>query len=210
MNDEIIAKINGIAATTPIDEAHVQHLFTLVRKLTERVPEAHTSSYSLLKFYCDWTVHSKIDRSREGALVIQRIHNTILNSLSDTIEDVASELTATLSLSETRNQLNDIIHQFGGSQNTFSEIRWNEVVPILLEIISHCELEIGSSTKLTKTQKAIQAKPLKGSSVVTTLSIIKVPTAMFGLNAPKEQKTFCMLINTTDTTKFIVPIIRSI
>lgn len=210
MTEEIIEKINSIAARLSLEEAHVQHLFTLARKLIERVSVGDRPNYAVLKFYCDWTLHSEIDRSEVGALVLSRIHKIILDNLRKTDNSgMAHDLTNALSLNEARTQLNTLIFQSGGSSNVFSITKWNEIIPILAEIISRCTLKIGSHSKLLKILQLIKSQPLKGASVVEELSIVKIPGVILNPNASREEVTYYFLINTSDTTKFVVPLVKA-
>lgn len=209
MKSEIIEKINDIISHTSLDEAHVQHLFTLSRKLIEKTPEVKRKKFSLLKFYCDWTLHSKIDNSKEGALIVARIHDTIYSYLKlGSSKGLTNDLNSVLSFSKVRSQLNNLIFKSGGSRGIVSLKRWNEIVIILAEIISHCSLEICKKPKFSKILSAIHATPLKGASVVESLSVIKIPKNAFDKTASSNEITFNLLIETTDTTKFVVPLVK--
>lgn len=90
------------------------------------------------------------------------------------------------------------------------EAKWCMIVPILMEIISHSPLKIASKrSKLAKWYRSIRSRPLKGTSVVEELSVVKVWSAMFNEKAPSGEITYCLMLNTTDTTKIITPLIRS-
>lgn len=84
MNVEILAKLENVLTTSSLGEADVQHLFTLARKLIENVPKPDRPKYALLKFYCDWTLHSEIDRSETGAEILAKIHHIFANHLKKT------------------------------------------------------------------------------------------------------------------------------
>lgn len=208
MTDEIIVKLDYIASHQ-LEEARVQHIFTLARKLIERLPDVEHINYALLKFYCDWTMHSQIDKSKEGALIISRIHDTILDHLSRKDNtDMADDLSRVLSLEELRNQLNNLISRSGGNGETFDKPKWNEAIPILMEIISQTTLKIGKFPWLSKILAKITSQPLKGTSIVEELSITKIPSLLINPKADKGDITYCFFINTTDTTKFIIPVTK--
>ena len=80
MHAEILNKISRLIAS-PMREADVQHLFTLARKLIDKVPRSDRQQFSLLKFYCDWTMHPDIDRSETGASILADTHNIIADLL---------------------------------------------------------------------------------------------------------------------------------
>lgn len=208
MKLEIIEKINSIVSHSSLEESHVQHLFTLARKLIEKMPETERKNFSLLKFYCDWTLHSKIDNSKEGALIVAGIHNTIARHLKlDNNESLINDLNSVLSFGKVSDQLNKLILESGGGSNLINLEKWAEIVAILAEIISHCPLEIGKKPRFSRILEAIHAQPLKGTSGVERLSIIKIPKTAFDQTASADEITFNLLIDTTDTTKFIVPLV---
>ena len=196
-----IEKIESIASRATLEESHVQHLFTLTRKLIERVPKAERSDYSLLKFYCDWTLHTEIDRSKEGESILAQIHNILKKTDNTTIE---TDLTNALSLDTARDQINKIISRFGGKSKTFSQTKWSKIIPILAEIISHCPLKFGKSSKILK---SLKEQPLMGTSVVEKLEIIKVSSSNFKQTAPAGEMIFCFSIG-TDTTDIIVRLVK--
>jgi hypothetical protein len=208
MDDEVIDKIRRAIAAIPLREPDVHHLFALARKLIERVPSAARGTYSLLNFYCDWTLHSEIDRSEAGAKILARLHEIIADHLKKADNStLITDLSRALSLSEVRGELNSLIARYAGGTDAISTATWRRMVPILLEIISHTPLKIGSkNAKLKKLATQIRARPLKGKSVVEELAVAKVASTMLKRNAPPNEITYCLMFTTTDTTKLIVPI----
>jgi hypothetical protein len=77
MDDEIVLKIQRTIATSKPEEAHVAHLLSLARKLIERVPAIQVRQFPVLKFYCDWSLHSKIDRSEAGGTLLAKLHDIV-------------------------------------------------------------------------------------------------------------------------------------
>jgi len=212
MTSEILDKLEKIKQTDKLKESDVQHLFVLARKLIERQSENDRVNYAILKFYCDWTLHSSIEHSEEGALLLSRIHSIILTHLKKTDNSsFAVDLTATLSLENVRNQLNQVISNSAGYSDMFTTKKWAEVIPILAEIISQCPLKMDTKIKkLSKIKQLLQIQPLKGTSVVEELSIIKIPNQFKFLDQhqPETSLNFCFMIKTTDTTKFITPLAK--
>lgn len=209
MTDEILEKIKNIASSS-VEEARIQHLFTLSRKLIERVSDNERKEYGLLRFYCDWTMHSEIDRSKEGALILFMVHNTIHSYLKKKDNTgLINDLIAILSLEALRIQLNGLIAKFGGNSEVFSKDKWSEILPALLEIISRIPLKIGQYPRLSKISESIHSKPLKEKSVVEELSIAKGAKSLINTLASSDELIFYLVITTTDTTKFVIPILES-
>lgn len=213
MNNEVIQKIENIARAQ-LTESQVSHLFVLARKLIERVPKQNRSNFALLKFYCDWTMHSEIDRSKAGAQIIERIHNIIYNHIKKKDNaNLLPELGSTLSMNTAREQLNQLVNQFrtlnvyDENQNLFSETRWRELIPLWAEIVTHIPLRINRERKnLLNILDAIIKYPLKGTSVVDEIKIVRLPREVFPDSKIEYQQIFCFMITTTDTTHIIAPL----
>jgi hypothetical protein len=206
MDNEVIEKIRQAVTATPLREADVHHLFALARKLIERARSPAT--YALLNFYCDWTLHSEINRSEAGGRILARLHDIIADNLKNTDNArLIAELSGALSLGDVRNELNGLIAQHTGIVETVSVARWRMMVPILLEIISHTPLKIGANNaKLKALARQIRTRPLKGESFVAELAITRVASRLLKNNAPANETTFCMMFTTSDTTKLVVPV----
>jgi hypothetical protein len=206
---EVIPKITAIAEVTNPSEGDVQHLFALGRKLVERLPEPERPSFGLVKFYGDWTVHTKIDRSRVGAGVLQRVADIVFDQLKKTDTDrMVRELTDALSFEKVREEINRLVEHFGGPAKVFGHAQWRAVVLHLVEIISSTPLMIADEKRFRAFKAAIDARPLKAASVVESLQVIKVPTSTFDTTAPAGEITFCIMITTTDTTRIVVPLAK--
>lgn len=210
MTDEIIEKLRTLQQKQTLEESRIQHLFVLARKLIEKQPQNNKVHYALLKFYCDWTLHPGIEHSEEGALLLSRMHDTILIHFKKTNNSsFAKDLTTTLSLENVRNQLNELIFKSGGSPDMFTRQNWEEIIPILAEIISHCPLKIDIKyPKLLKIKQLIKSQPIKGTSVVEELAITKILNKHQFLDSRKSETEviFCFRIKTTDTTEIITPL----
>ena len=127
---------------------------------------------------------SPVHGSKEDALVLARIHDVIHAHLKKSDNsDMVADITAALSLEKVRQQLNQLISE---SLETFNKARWNEIIPVLAEIISRNKLKIGRTSRLSKILQRIKSKPLKGTSVVDELSIIKVRSDCFGASKKKR------------------------
>ena len=209
MDDEVIQKIRRAIRAAPLREANVHHLFALTRKLIERVPAAARPTYALLNFYCDWTLHSEINRSEAGAKILARLHEIVADHLKKTDNStLMSDLSGALSLGQVRDELNTLIARYNGPTEAITTRMWGQIVPILLEIISHTPLEIApKNAKLKKLAQEIRTRPLKGKSVVEELSIAKVASTLLNRKAPANEITYCLMFTTTDTTKLIAPIV---
>ena len=213
MRHEMLSKLRTLIGKHSLSESEVQHLFTLARKLIEDLPQIHRQNYTLLKFYCDWTLHREIDRSVEGAQILAHVHSIIIDHLRKQDNSAfAAELTDALSLERVREQINTLLtHTDNGyASTTLDESKWRRIVPIVAEIISHCPLKIGRKTpNLNTFLQSIRSRPIKGSSVVEQIMVAKIPTSYFNHGADPSELIYCFVITTSDTTKIITPLVKS-
>jgi hypothetical protein len=176
MDDEIVFKLGRTISASPLNEPAVQHILVLARKLTERVPALQIHKYPLLKFYCDWTLHSKIDRSEAGGQVLAQLHKIIADEIEQPgdLGKFTQSLSAAMSLGQVRADLNEIVRQFGGPHETVTMKRWPEMARTIAEIISNVPLGLdGGGSKLRAIAQGIQSSPIRGGSNVTSLAIVR-------------------------------------
>lgn len=120
----------------------VQSLFNNIRVLLEH--ESKRESYPNLAFYCDWSVHSKIDRNNYLYPILENI-NVLLHKAD---VDYVEGLVKALNTERLRSELN----QFLVDHNFFliaciDEKRWNAFLLVLFETlldkpIKYPEIEI--------------------------------------------------------------------
>ncbi len=164
-------------------------------------------NYSLLKLYCDWTMHPDIDRSNAGAEILATAHQIIADHLTRSNNaGFASDMTSALSLSTVRMQFNSLLEQFGAHSEMISTHVWAQIVPHLAEIVSHCPLKLDmANKKFAKFVAGMKSRPLKGTSIVEELMVAKIPSTTFDPKAAADQLLYCIVITTSDTTRFVVP-----
>ena len=80
MEDSIIDKLKKFLADHDpiIEECHVVYLIVEIRKLLDRM-EGSTGRFQILRFYCDWALHTEKNRRIDViASIVQGIEDTIL------------------------------------------------------------------------------------------------------------------------------------
>jgi hypothetical protein len=73
-----IDTINQLIIENKFDNSIVVHLLTLIRKEIEVLIVSDKESFDVLKFYCDWALHTVIDRSKSGSSIIANINRTLV------------------------------------------------------------------------------------------------------------------------------------
>lgn len=211
MKNEIVEKIKKILAGPAIDESHVTHLFTLVRKLLEQQSVEDRNKFQLLEFYCNWILHHRIDRSEQGAMIVERIHQVVIDHMAKKDNSaMASDLTAVLSFDALGKQLDDFLFQYADGQK-IETATWIAVVPILAEIISSCPVTISPNRGgiLKQLLEKIRLQPINDRSVVQEVAIVKISSTVYFPNQTPSVGIFCLMVTLSDTTKIIAPINRS-
>jgi len=210
MTNEILEKIERIIRTPLPSESDINHLFTLIRKLIERLRGSDKRNFALLKFYCDWVLHSEIDKSSEGAMIIERVHAIINDHMRrNDSGQIPADLTAALSLNEVRSQLNNLLQlSEPGIGLSVDNEQWRVIIIQLVEIISHCPLRIDKSKWwLTEILDKITAKPIKDKAIVEEVAVIKISKQVFSPRAKEDELVYCIMLTLSDTTHIIAPLI---
>lgn len=210
MKNEIIEKIRVILTGPIIGESQVSHFFALVRKLLEGLSRPERDQYPLLGFYCDWALHTKIDRSEHGAAILERVHKVVIAHMAKKDNStMAEDLSAVLSFDALGVQLNDFLYLYADLQK-IEEVDWIGIIPILAEIISSCPVTISPERGgvLRQFMNRIISQPIKDGSVVQEIAIVKISSAVFFPNQTPVTETFCLKLTLSNTTKIIAPIMR--
>jgi hypothetical protein len=77
MKDELIFKIQGVLSQPITQEMQVVYLLVELRKLMDR--EAYQDS--VLRMFCNWVVHTKLERRAEGSEIILTEFDEIITGL---------------------------------------------------------------------------------------------------------------------------------
>lgn len=210
MKNEIIEKIRTILAGPAIGESQVTHLFALIRKMLEGLSRPERDQYQLLGFYCDWALHTRIDRSEQGAAILERVHQVVIDHMTKKDSStMPNDLSAVLSFDTLGIQLNEFLRLYADGQK-IEETDWVGIIPILAEIISSCPVTISPKRggALKQFMDRIRLQPIKDGSVVEEIAIVKISSAVFFPNQTPITETFCLKLTLSDTTKIIAPIMR--
>ena len=134
--EEIIEKLGGFFRAHPqfADESEVVYLFVEIRKLIDK--EGSSQKYSLLKFYCDWSVHSRKDKiTDEIRSVMNTVYEEFLQSRS-----LKTEFTMALfnfvGMSALKHELSSFLVEHSLDVDFLEEKNWNQnVLPLIHSIL---------------------------------------------------------------------------
>ena len=134
MKEEIIKKLES-ALDEPIEkEKDVVYILAEIRKLLER--DDKKSKYSVLNFYCNWVLHSVIDKVEPE---IQKLLEEIKRD-SHSSDHNRAILEKMLDSELLQKDLQKFVNDFSIGRNF--EANWVAIKKLLIDIISDCPLKI--------------------------------------------------------------------
>ena len=215
MENDIIEKIHKIVEGAGIQsESEVSHLMSLFRKIIEHLPENERRKYFILRFFCDWTLHIKIERSIAGIEILNRL-NEILVEVKDATDNnvIITKIFEAVSFGSLCNEMSNLLNHLGLPSNlTLERNQWRQFLGFLVEIILDCPLKFPDKKrgKVKEIYDKIVGNPLRNDMWVTELSIIKIDNQTLcrkikGEKIPIGFPKIHLNILTSNTTRIIVP-----
>lgn len=133
---EIIEKLNSFLSKNKTfnEECQVVYLLVEIRKILEHDNE---TGYKLLRFFCDWTVHTKKDRKMEGIIEIVTKIDSLISSVDKITTEQNEQILKFLEMNELRKELS----QFLTSRSLPNDLgkdnhNWSIFVDILAQVLS--------------------------------------------------------------------------
>ncbi len=116
------------------EECEVVYFMVEIRKIMEH---DNDSKYKLLRFFCDWTVHTKKDRSMSGIIDIVNEIDRLISSVDKITTLQNEQILKFLEMNELRKELS----QFLTSHSLPSDLckddhNWSTFVDILAQVLS--------------------------------------------------------------------------
>ena len=143
---EIIEKLDKELRRDIKEECQVVYILSRVRKILEI--KNQNEKYKLLKFYCNWTLHSKLDRKSTTVLLKNLFEQDIdcKKVGKENARLLISKHSDFFKLSNLRQELGGFIKD-NDLQFDWITKNWSPFIKILLEIIKECPI-IFDSDKL--------------------------------------------------------------
>ena len=156
MKDNIIEKIKAILQKHPYTESQICHLMVLIRKRIEHIPKDEQKKYQILKFFCDWVLHVKIDRSEISKNILKTIRQCINESEKrlhdlDFQEKSRNKIREAISIEKLYNEMLLFFKQFNLPLKPISNLTiWQKILKLLKVIIRDCPLQLTQNTIVTE------------------------------------------------------------
>jgi len=134
MTPEIVRKLNNfLDAHDPFkEECEAVYLMVELRKLLDR--EHRRDQFSLVRFYCDWTVHTYKDRGQAAIMsIMEKLNQSLSNGSSYPTEDTFTFF----SLSELRKEMSDLFRTHGlRIELCQDDSHWTHFVDVFVQVLA--------------------------------------------------------------------------
>lgn len=208
MKTDIERKIENIVQKENIlSESEVSHLLVLVRKHLERTRD---SEFSVLKFFCDWSMHIEINRSLPALEILRKL-NAVINELKRTPDNkqLIDRITEVISFQVLKQELTAFFGSIGIQDELFFN-KWRSFVQTYTNIVLDCPLVLPSSPRNKRQKliiKEIVENPIKEGAWVIGFYLTTLRNSFFlGGIKPIKGKSLCLVLATKDTTRIVVPL----
>lgn len=140
MQVDIVSKLNDLFLLKAIkgediSEPETLYILAQIRKLSERLSDEECEKYSTLLFYCDWALHTKLDRRPVRKILEYLGENWVLGWGSNGKEAFFGFVTF-------REELESFLKEFGISTEVTTERdEWFEFRKNLIQILIDAPLE---------------------------------------------------------------------
>lgn len=117
------------------EECEVVYLLIEIRKIMEHDNE---SRYKLLRFFCDWTVHTKKDRQMEGIIGIVKKIDELVSSVDKITTEQNEQILKFFEMKELRDEFSQFLlnHSLSNILCTVDN-NWSTFVDILTQVLSN-------------------------------------------------------------------------
>jgi hypothetical protein len=132
---EIVDKLNRELQKDICEECQIVYILSKIRKILE-INDDEKNRYKYLKFYCDWSLHPKIDRTE-----------SVKDFLCDFIE--GSDDGKFLKFDHFYNDFKNFIKEHQLSEKILEKNTYIKFINLLLEVLSETPVEVHLEEKRT-------------------------------------------------------------
>ena len=194
-------KLNHLLNKKPLSESECVHVLVLIRQELEALKTK--SNFDYIKFFCDWSLHTTIDRSMAGSNIIVSVNKVLNDKRHSDTDTLIKEISAQL-IGNFKGQMKDFLNKNSLPSDIIdNDNQWKEFLKMMLEIISQKPVILIKK----KHEKKVSGNPLKEGMWATEISIVKIdPANPQGINSASSKAIYCLMVLTSDSTKIIIPI----
>jgi hypothetical protein len=138
MEDEIVKKLNDFLIKHKIftEECHVVYLMVEIRKILDR---ENGHRYPLLRFYCDWTVHTEKGRiTDEMKIIMSEIFQTVKAEIENpAMTRAGSPVMRFAYMENLKGEIKMFLEGHGISFVLVEEDNWIQFVQLLVNVLEN-------------------------------------------------------------------------
>lgn len=167
MIPDLLSKLTGALAKPVRTECQVVYLMVELRKLMDR--QDATQHYPVLRLFCDWTVHTNIDRNRAAEPLIREFDNAVESVRGG--NGMPLQFLDFLSLSHFRQQFRKFLDANGLPKAVVDDgDAWTRFLDLYSDVVSDCPISYTRSQLPFKLISSLTlTKDLPENSYVLTL-----------------------------------------
>ena len=126
-------------------------LMVQARHLLEESPQR--KEYKVIEFYCDWMVHSKLDRSEVSVLILRDITKVIAKNWNPTSNYTVNEVSKVIGLFKLRTELIKLFKEYNLPVTIFDiEENWKNLVGFLTYFLANKLVSFPQENPIKKTK----------------------------------------------------------
>jgi len=150
MKEEIVKKLKLALIESIQKECQVIYIFVEIRKLLDWIDQ-DGSNFSVLRFYSNWVLHIKIDKTFAISSLLKKIENSILRGEGDRY----SIILEMINFDELRKELKNILKQIKVNNFFSDDNYWQTFKEKLVTVLIDCPLEpkLGNIEKFAFTNR---------------------------------------------------------
>jgi len=186
-----IDKIN-LLLRNELNDSTVVTLLALVRKELEILNEPE--QFNVLKFFCDWILHTTIGRSKSGSSLIVSINKTIIGFLEVEDNDGLIKEISTILILKFKEELLQFFRE-RSIPTSIINLRWRAFLKSLLSNLENTPVLLHKKDK-----DFLKKNPIKKGVWIEQITVIT--SNMF----QKDKEIYCLDLLTSNTTRILVPL----
>ena len=195
-----IDTIKKLISENDINDSIVVHFLTLIRKELELLDESDRESFNVLKFYCDWALHSVIDRSKPGSSIISNINQTINIYQHAPSNDELIRAISILLVNSLKSQLSKFLYKNLIQTSIMNDqTQWKHFSIVLFSILENTRVCLHSTHK-----QYLMNNPIKQGMWICEIKIVKQD--FHDVLSPRYEPIYALDLLTSDTTRIIIPL----
>jgi len=133
---EIVKKLNLFLDkhNPPTEECHIVYMLVEIRKVLDR---DNNHKYPILRFYCNWSVHTDKDSTREMKVIMNDIYQDVKKQITNpALVGRKTKVTSFMYMEDLQTEMGKFLQQYLLPETLLKESHWIEFVKLLVKILA--------------------------------------------------------------------------